>query len=136
MGVATSTIVNYGTGHAVPQTSAPLTTVYTFFKQYLTPPSMATGIVVPTEKTIPLTLSPNPTSNKVQLTFNLSKPGDVRLELYNLSGRMLYKNEKHVECAGIQTDTINLAALNLAEGVYYVKVDAGGFQGINKFVKN
>lgn len=37
LGVPTSTLVDYGTGHAVPQTSASLGKLYSFFKQYLLP---------------------------------------------------------------------------------------------------
>ena len=40
LGVPTSTLINYGTGHAVPQTPAPLTRLYHFFKQYLAPPTV------------------------------------------------------------------------------------------------
>jgi len=38
--VPTDTLINYGTGHAVPQTSASLSKLYTFFKQYLDPPKV------------------------------------------------------------------------------------------------
>ena len=38
--VPTDTLVNYGKGHAIPQTSTSLTKLYTFFKQYLNPPKV------------------------------------------------------------------------------------------------
>jgi dienelactone hydrolase len=38
--VPTDTLVNYGTGHSIPQTSTSLTKLYTFFKQYLNPPKV------------------------------------------------------------------------------------------------
>lgn len=38
LAVPTSMMVNYGTGHSIPQTHASLTELYSFFKQYLTPP--------------------------------------------------------------------------------------------------
>lgn len=40
LGVPTSILINYGTGHAIPQTSASLTQLYTFFQRYLKPPSV------------------------------------------------------------------------------------------------
>ncbi|HEY4789093.1 MAG TPA: hypothetical protein VIH57_23755 [Bacteroidales bacterium] len=43
LGIPTSTLINYGTGHAIPQTNASLTTLYTFFKQYLAPPTVDIG---------------------------------------------------------------------------------------------
>ena len=44
MGVPTSTLINYGTGHAVPQSAAALSMLYKFFKSYLTPPDVTTGL--------------------------------------------------------------------------------------------
>jgi dienelactone hydrolase len=41
LGVPASTLINYGTGHSIPQTSASLTKIYSFFKQYLNPPAVA-----------------------------------------------------------------------------------------------
>lgn len=35
-----SVLINYGTGHSVPKTSASLTSLYKFFKQYLSPPNI------------------------------------------------------------------------------------------------
>jgi len=39
--VPTSTLVNYGKGHAIPQTGASLTQLYQFFIQYLKPPAVS-----------------------------------------------------------------------------------------------
>jgi dipeptidyl aminopeptidase/acylaminoacyl peptidase len=39
--VPTSTLVNYGKGHAVPQTSASLNQLYQFFRQHLKPPAVS-----------------------------------------------------------------------------------------------
>lgn len=44
LGVVTDSVINYGTGHAVPQTAGPLNKVYSFFKTYLTPPSMTVAL--------------------------------------------------------------------------------------------
>lgn len=38
--VPTSTLINYGKGHSVPQTPKPLSTLYQFFNSYLTPPNI------------------------------------------------------------------------------------------------
>ncbi len=40
LGVPTSTLINYGKGHAIPQQETDLTRLYQFFKQYLTPPAI------------------------------------------------------------------------------------------------
>lgn len=43
LGVPTSTLIDYGTGHSVPQTEASLTEMYNFFRRYLTPPVVDKG---------------------------------------------------------------------------------------------
>ncbi|MCR8666841.1 hypothetical protein NO995_04045 [Aestuariibaculum sp. M13] len=40
LNVPNQTLVDYGTGHAVPQTEKDLDTLYTFFKKYLNPPTV------------------------------------------------------------------------------------------------
>jgi hypothetical protein len=132
MGVPTSTVTNYGTGHAVPQTSAPLTTVYTFFNKYLTPPSVIAGIDVvrmPTND-MPLALSPNPATDEVKLTFSTTDAGNVNIRLYNLYGIMLYNTEKLYNNTGMQSETMHLSELNLPQGIYFVKVITDGIQGM------
>ncbi|RXK83141.1 hypothetical protein [Filimonas effusa] len=43
LNVPNTTLVNYGTGHSVPQTGKDLGQLYTFYKQYLTPPAVIPG---------------------------------------------------------------------------------------------
>lgn len=136
LGVPTSSITNYGTGHAVPQTSGPLTTVYNFFNYYLTPPTLTTGIDNPVQNIdISLTLLPNPATEEVQLAFNLSTAGKVNIILYNLSGIVLYHAENQYCNSGLQSYTIDLDKLSLPPGVYFVKVVTNGMQGIKRFLK-
>lgn len=137
LGVTTSTVINYGTGHAVPQTSAPLTTVYNFFNQYLNPPSVLTGLNDPVQENvadIQLVLSPNPAIDQVQVKFNLANAGKVQIVLYNLSGIVLYKTEKLYDTTGLQSETISINKLNLPQGIYVVKLVTEGMQGIKKLM--
>jgi dienelactone hydrolase len=83
LGVSTDSLINYATGHAVPQTAAPLTKVYAFFKTYLTPPSVATGLMVNGLRPFKLRLSPNPAIDRMQLTFFTTKEGRLQIALYN-----------------------------------------------------
>lgn len=136
LGVSTASVINYGTGHAVPQTAIPLSTLYNFFNQYLTPPSVATGINAPIRYIdMPLALSPNPATDTVHLIFTQANAGKVQIELCNLSGVQFYKTEKKYNHAGLQNETIQLDKLNLPQGVYFVKISTNGMQGINKFIK-
>ena len=137
LSVPTSVITNYGTGHAVPQTSASLTTVYNFFNQYLTPPNVTTGIENQLQNSaLSLTLSPNPATTDVTLKFNVSTIAKINITLYNLAGIELYKSEKQVDNTGMQNETIHLENLNLSQGIYYVKVQTNEMQGIQKLLKN
>ena len=40
LGVPTTTLINYGKGHAIPQTDSSLNTLYSFFKKHLSPPKL------------------------------------------------------------------------------------------------
>jgi dienelactone hydrolase len=138
LGVPTSTVTNYGTGHAVPQTSASLAMIYNFLNKYLVPPNIVNaGIDSPTQPlSIDMQLFPNPATDRVRLTFNLSNAGKVTIILYNLSGIVLSRIEKQYNNSGLQSETIQFDKLKLSQGVYYIKVAAAGMQGIKKLLKN
>ncbi|MFA9187704.1 hypothetical protein [Flavobacterium magnesitis] len=40
LAVPTTSLINYGKGHAIPQTAKDLNTLYSFFKNYLNPPKL------------------------------------------------------------------------------------------------
>jgi dienelactone hydrolase len=141
LGVPTSTLVNYGTLHAVPQTSVSLAVMYSFFKQYLTPPSVVTGLnnlKTPdaASENLSFVLSTNPVSNELNLKFNLQKAGKGQITLYNQSGIELHKIQKNYENGGQQTEKIRLSELNLPRGIYCVKIIAEGRVGTGKFMKD
>jgi dienelactone hydrolase len=153
IGVPTATLIDYGTGHAVPQNNASLNTTYQFFKKYLTPPLVADSTTtIPkdttTTETLPVVLQtneftqdsslllfPNTATNELQVSFNLSKADTVRIELSSLSGTSIYKSKKTYKLSGTKTETINLEALNLTTGIYTVKVSSGEMQEVKKFMK-
>ncbi|HEY6915849.1 MAG TPA: T9SS type A sorting domain-containing protein, partial [Paludibacter sp.] len=113
-----------------------LTTIYNFFNQYLTPPSVTTGINTSTQNVdMPLVLSPNPATSSIHLIFSQSNTGKVQIELCNQSGMLVYKTEKQYDHIGLQNETIYLDKLNLPQGIYFVKISINGMQGINKFLK-
>lgn len=134
LNVATSSVVDYGTGHAVPQTSATLTTVYNFVKQYLTPPGITTAI--PDTKNggaeLELTLSPNRVTNALQLSFYLPHGAEVQIECCSLSGVSLAKLSRKYDEEGWQHLTI---PVNYPKGVYIAKLFSGGTQVVKRFIK-
>ena len=142
LGVPTSTLVNYGTGHSVPQTDTSLTKLYNFFKQYLNPPSVndnstETGAKLrrSENKEMSLTLSPNPVTDEIQIDFNLTKAGKAQFFLCDLSGSVLYKVEADYDLVGQQRKALSINKLNLSQGTYCIKVVAEGMQGVKKFIK-
>lgn len=141
LGVPTSTLINYGTGHSVPQTAATLTKLYNFFNLYLKTEPTQTGIYTnyrensKDSNNMSIALSPNPANDEMQLIFSLTKAGKVQIELCNLSGIVLFKTEKLYDRVGLQSETIHLNQLNLQYGIYFVKVVTEGVRGTKKFIK-
>jgi len=139
LGVPTSSMTNYGTGHAVPQTGAALTTIYNFFKKYLSPPTVLTGLNNPVQESatdIQLVLSPNPARDQVQIKLSNVHAGKVQIILCSLPGVVVYKTEKRYDNAGLQTETVNLNQLNLPKGIYFIKVVTGGIRDCKEFLIN
>lgn len=95
LGVPTSTLVNYGSGHSVPQTAAALTGLYDFFRTYLTPPSTDHSTAV--DNAASLTNNESPFRLKVtyqedgviQCNFQLDQPATVSISVFETSGRLV-----------------------------------------------
>lgn len=138
LGVPTSMMVDYGSGHSVPQEENDLSKLYDFFKQYLTPPSVednSTG--TPTnavENGNTISLSPNPATDKLNISFNLEKASTVQFSLCNLSGVVVYKTKVMYNYAGQHNQYVNLGTLNLSQGIYYVNVIRNGVINTDKLM--
>jgi hypothetical protein len=137
LSVPNSTITNYGTGHSVPQTTESLSGLYTFFKTYLTPPNVTTGIIEHKQNfgNMNLSLSPNPVTDKTLLRFNLDNPDEVKIKIYDITGKLIYKTDKDYNQAGEQEYTLNLLGLKLLPGFYFLVIDSNGAIGNLKFIK-
>lgn len=143
LNVPTLTVTNYGTGHAVPQTSESLLELYRFFEKYFTTSEDSTQSGIGSLqlgdqenlKSITLTLSPNPATNEMQINFNLVKAGKVQIVLCSVTGAVFYKTEKHYEHTGQQIDNIKLEPLALPQGIYYIKIASEGKSGTTRFIK-
>ena len=129
LGVPVTTLLNYGTGHAVPKTASSIKTVYDFYEQYLTPPSIVdstTGVLSPdagNEST--LNLSVSRAGNNLQLQFSLTEPAIVHFTLCDLNGKSLYKNSTPALHTGIYQFMIPLAHLQTDTQTVLVNVYAG-----------
>jgi hypothetical protein len=66
-----------------------------------------------------LTLYPNPTTGMVNLSLDLNADGQVNVEVFDISGRMVYSDSENV-IGGKINKAIDLSGLD--KGVYFVKV--------------
>ena len=140
LNVPTSTLTDYGTGHSVPQSHQHLTQLYNFLIEYLTPPSVTnnqTSIDLPHNQTgqnMPLSISPNPANDRIHISFNLPKAGNVQFVLSNISGTILYQTQEAYPQHGQHSKTIHLNQLNLPQGIYSVNVINKGIKTSLKFI--
>ncbi|MDD3320317.1 MAG: T9SS type A sorting domain-containing protein [Paludibacter sp.] len=135
--VPTETVINYGTGHAVPQTSVPLSKLYDFFKVYLTPPSVSTGfknITMNTNENLQLVVSQNTAKDELNVIFRPQNDDKVQISLCNLSGTLLFNLEKRYDITGSVNESIQLRPLHLSKGIYFVKVANGNFKSTRKII--
>lgn len=80
---------------------------------------------------IGLKLFPNPTTDRVVLTFRLDEPSDVGVELTDLRGRVLQMYPMGTQTGEVE---IPLAMRSYAKGVYLVKLTIGEVSVIRRVV--
>jgi len=103
--------------------------------------SLVTGFVVNqkevlltekvTETTIALSVYPNPTKDFIQVKFENNEPTQVNL--YDINGRILY--QQLIQEKGVQQLQLDLNALKLNQGTYFLEVQMGEEKKTEIFVK-
>jgi hypothetical protein len=83
-----------------------------------------------------LTAYPNPTSDRVTLSFNLDEAGTVRIYLLNMNGQVLYQKDIDLPFEGMQQTELNLQELDLATGVYLLHCEGKGLSENVRLVFN
>ncbi|MBN1448660.1 MAG: T9SS type A sorting domain-containing protein [Bacteroidetes bacterium] len=77
---------------------------------------------------------PQPATDELQLSFNVFVPGSFRIELYDLSGRLLRTVfDARIDNVGIHR--LTLPARDLGPGIYFLRMTDGRDAGIQKVVK-
>jgi hypothetical protein len=132
-------LVDYGSGHSVPKDSASLKKLYDFFDQYLTPPSLdedttQSSLSAVKNKQLPLMLSYNSSREELSVRFSLTQAAQVEIQLFDMAGMLVFSTEKKAREAGLCTELINLNKLGLQQGIYHVRLRAGGLNTVGKFV--
>lgn len=74
-----------------------------------------------------LSIFPNPVSNtdQINLSYDLAKSGDITLNVYDITGKLVATPYQGYEIAGNHMLNFTAARHNLSAGVYYLKLSAG-----------
>ena len=68
---------------------------------------------------------PNPTSNELNLAFEMSHAGQIQIQILDCVGRTI-QHEISPALSGMNTKKLNLSDLHLQPGVYFVSVISNG----------
>jgi PKD repeat protein len=82
---------------------------------------------------IGLTVYPNPTAGKVNVTMNTNGNMNVSLKVYNVLGTIVFEND-NLTVNGKLAKTIDLTSL--PKGIYHLKVEGNGKSVVKKIVIN
>ena len=84
-----------------------------------------TGIASVDETPFDINIYPNPASDFVTLDYTLDENSDIRVDLYDISGKKVSCLVKEKQISGEHHQSINLSELNLHTGVYSIALKAG-----------
>jgi hypothetical protein len=75
---------------------------------------------------------PNPFNPSTTIEFDLPKASDVRIEVYNIAGQKIQTLLNERMPAG--SHRVEFDASGFASGIYYYRVEAGGFVEVKKMI--
>jgi Secretion system C-terminal sorting domain len=75
---------------------------------------------------------PNPFNPTTTIRYQLPKSADVVLSAYSIDGKLVQILVNQYQPAG--THSINWNAQNVSSGVYFIRIDAGGFSAVSKAI--
>ncbi len=76
-------------------------------------------------RNIQLEISPTPARTELTLRFTLAQAGEVRLELFDVSGRQVAQLARGVVASGAHETVFDLAGAHLAAGTYLARLVSG-----------
>jgi hypothetical protein len=80
-----------------------------------------------------LSVFPNPAKDRISLSYSLSQPAEVTIELYNIIGTKVFSITKGQMPAGTFEQLINFRS-NFSNGIYFVQLHADGATATFRFV--
>ena len=110
LGVPTSTLIDYGTGHSVPKTSSSLKSTYDFFNHYLNPPDVSRQVTTQLPSTTSkLQISATSSDRSITIQFGLEQAETVTILVFDTSGKELYRVSRWYPNTGIHLSELPVA---------------------------
>jgi hypothetical protein len=75
---------------------------------------------------------PNPFNPSTTIEYDLPKPANVRIEVYNIAGQKIQILLNKKISAG--SHHVEFNTQNLSSGIYYYRIEAGEFQDVKKMI--
>ncbi len=126
MGMPTIVILGGGTSHSVlgtpytAFTTSDTTTMAADIRSFLT----GTGVKENASSITELLIYPNPTSSQLTISFSLIKNSDVKVDVLDLTGRIITTVMNETATSGAVNKTVSTGSM--AEGNYIVRITANG----------
>ena len=80
-------------------------------------------------------LYPNPSNGLVHLSHYLKETTKTKILIYNISGQLIWSRSKD-KSIGELTETLNLKAIGLKSGIYFIELKTKSKRFINKLILN
>jgi hypothetical protein len=125
MGMPTIVILGGGTSHSVlgspylSYTTSDTATMAADIRDFLNGTGVAENAILSKLK-----LFPNPANDNVKVSFELKEIADVKVELFDISGRVVAKIAEKKNQVGEMVETINTSLY--ANGAYVIKISTNG----------
>jgi hypothetical protein len=95
-----------------------------------------TGLNEPTGNIASFSIAPNPVTSNAVLNFELTQRDRIRVELFDISGRLVHAMADRKMSAGTHTIDLDADALQLENGIYLVRVAGSNSVMTTKLIKN
>ena len=76
---------------------------------------------------------PNPTNDKINITYTVEAVQLVQIEIIDINGRVLVQTTKSENTPGIYVEEIDIS--NIRQGMYFVKMNSEKISATTKFIK-
>lgn len=131
LGVPTSTLIDFGAGHSVPNTKESLSTLYSFFSKLLSPPNVSiplTTIIQQTESSPEFTIHSS-SNNKLTIRLQLDQPDACTLQIFDQGGKEIFISTEFITVPGtFEKEISNLPT----QAIYLIQISTSRKRAIQK----